>query len=392
MIRPSTVVEGLRLWAFRRSDAVAIRDEGTGETTTWGRQHQLVRALADGLVDAGVEPNHRVTVERSGLRRSVVELAVWSIGAVVVVGADPASGRAPEVVVSDVGVETPRGSTDLDAVARRGLELDRDDPARFDELATTVKPTTLALLAPGAHGPREVTHGDLARAARAFLRSVDRDLPGRVWSGIELGTPAGRLVGVVVPALTGTELCWGVASADPRADVARRRPDLIVGDAEMWSAVARRLATVGDVGAPPGMLGLYRRLTAGVDAYRPRRQRTRAFALLDTTVGARLRHAVGIDRARGVMVGADEETLRAAALAGAELVGSLGASTPTGFVATVEPAAAGVSVRPLPGGKVERDEAGRLRATIAGEHGDAVWVDLGDPGWDVRLGHDVPPR
>ena len=149
--------------------------------TSWADLASLVRHLTLGLAEAGVGKGARLALGGvDPVHRGAIGLAAACLGAVVVLAGE--GGPVP----------------DVDELRAAGRKADDATPDRFEALRAEVAPEDDALV----DGDLAYSGANLLWGAASLAADLAVDADDRLVSTLPLDTPAGWVVGVVVPVVT----------------------------------------------------------------------------------------------------------------------------------------------------------------------------------------------
>jgi long-chain acyl-CoA synthetase len=177
---------------FRRAESepgstvIRRRSAGGGwQNVTAGAFAAEVRALAKGLVAAGIEPGDRIgLMSRTRYEWTLIDYAIWTAGAVTVPVYETSSADQVEWIISDSGARA------VFAEADRHAELIGSVRDRLPDLQEIWRVDNLAALAGGGNGPgaSQVTDAQLDR--RRGARQAG-DLATIIYTSGTTGRPKG---------------------------------------------------------------------------------------------------------------------------------------------------------------------------------------------------------
>lgn len=313
----------------------------------WSALADDARTLALGLAEAGIGPGTlvRVGADHAPAPRVAAETAVLAVGAAL--ATDDAVAADVELDRDEVrGAGPDRSRADVCAA---GTDRDRRRPDAHEERLAAVAPDDVALRGDGL----VVTQAQAVWALRSVASWVGPavpDGPRTVLAPTVATTPAASLVGRWWPATVGATLA--APSSDVAAAARRLHPDIVVGDAALWAALAdavRAAAARSRVGT--ALLRRGRVLAAGETSGRVERL---GRGLAGRRAATQVRGAAGLDGlALGICLGPLElGTGRDLAAAGVPVVATwveAGVLAPVASGPRVRPTPAEPWARPLPG-------------------------------------------
>jgi long-chain acyl-CoA synthetase len=351
-IRGATIVDVFRQTARTRAGAPALRHhDGTAwQAITWRDYEQAVAEAAVGLRSWGLEAGDRVGI-LSGNRPEwhIADMAVLSAGLVSTPVYSTSSSSQIAYVLADAEVKmcfVEDGQQLSKVLLRRhdlpllervvvlgnldgaddgfvqhlaGLRSDgsrrlEDDPSAFNTLLNAVGAGDLATLVytSGTTGPPKgamITHANLMATMRSLTSVVELQPTDRFLSFLPLSHITERCVSHFGQIAAGGETWFARSLATVADDLRACRPTLFFAVPRVWEKFRDAIVEQAANAPPPvgRVMQRYLELAAcrgdgrtswGTDGER------RLHAALDHTVGALLRHRIGLDRARLVASGA----------------------------------------------------------------------------------------
>ncbi|QYG92757.1 hypothetical protein HC251_10175 [Iamia sp. SCSIO 61187] len=356
----------------------------------WSAQADDARTLALGLAEAGIGPGTvvRVAVGPAPAARVAAETAVLAVGAAL--ATDDAVDR--DVELDDAEVRGAGPDRPLAEVRAAGTEVDRRRPDAHEVRLASVAPDEVALRGAGL----VVTQAQAVWALRsvaAWVGPAVPDGPRVVVAPPVDATPAAALVGRWWPATAGAVLA--APATDVAATARRLDPDIIVGDAALWAALADAVR-VAAARTRPGtaLLRRGRALAAGEASGAVERL---GRGLAERRAGERVRVAAGLEGlALGICLGPlDLGTGRDLAAVGLPVVATWvepGVLAPVASGPRARPTPAEPWARPLPGRTVAVGPPPVVHGGDLGAEGVvAVSAVEVDGRGRVRLPRPVPP-
>jgi long-chain acyl-CoA synthetase len=348
----STVVERFRTRVAAQPHRPALRHRVAGEwqALRWGEYGRAVDEVAAGLLTLGIAPGDRVGL-LSGNRPEwhIADLAILSIGAVTVPVYPTSSSPQVAYVLADSGARacfvdgaeqlakvllhlgeipllervvglSPMPGLDRDELVTEltqlraaGVELLGADADAVARRAGAVAPDHTATLVytSGTTGPPKgtvITHRNLDWTAAAVDTVVRLTPDDRFLSYLPLSHIAERVTSHVGQIVSGGETWFAQSLVTVRDDLRACRPTIFFAVPRVWQkfhdAILEEIATK----PAPLRAVLQRYLELGAESVASWEggttmppMRRRAYRALDRTLGAKLRHAVGLDRARIVV-------------------------------------------------------------------------------------------
>lgn len=333
----------------RWPDRTALREnvEGTWTAISWADYGAAVREVAAGLVALGIEPGDRVGILAGNQPRwHIADVATLAAGAVTV-PLYPTSAASQVSYVLDhsasrvcfvgdrdqlakallarhraPGVERLvllRGSTEglddelllaFDDLRALGRDLLATQPGAVDDRVAAIGAGSLATIVytSGTTGPPKgarITHHNVTETIRSVSQIVDLGPDDRFLSFLPLSHIAERTVSHMGQILTGGETWFARGIATIAEDLRACRPTIFFAVPRVWEkfqdAVRDELA---DAPRPVRALadrylalGLARVGRGWGDPWDAPPADRLAYALLDRSVGARIRRQLGLDRA-----------------------------------------------------------------------------------------------
>lgn len=330
---------------FANRSALRYHRNGGWESLSWSAYGDLVGEVAAGLVGLGIEPGDRVVVLAGNrVEWHAADLAALSVGAVtvplyqtsapdqvayalahsgarvcVVDDADQVAklvavrAEVPaleRIVVIDPLDELPGDALGWDELRERGRRALADTPGLVSERARAVQPEHLATLVytSGTTGPPKgvmITHDNIAWTLRSVLGVVDTGPDDRYISFLPLSHIAERMTSHFGQIAVGGETWFARSLVGVADDLKDCRPTVFLAVPRVWEklhdAIVERTA---DLPAPQRLL-VQRYVAAGLRVVAHEQDRATLWPhqraehrLLDRLVGAKLRHQLGLDRAR----------------------------------------------------------------------------------------------
>jgi long-chain acyl-CoA synthetase len=342
-IRGTTIVDVFRETARTRLAAPALRhhDDGAWRTISWADYERSVAEAAVGLAGWGLRPGDRVGL-LSGNRPEwhLADMATLCAGLVTTPVYPTSSSSQIAHVLADAGArvcfvedgqqlakvllrrsELPElervvllGSLDgaddlfvrhLDELRAEGEALLVDDPAAFNALANAVTPAALATLVytSGTTGRPKgamITHANVMATMRSLTSVVELRTSDRFLSFLPLSHITERSVSHFGQIASGGETWFARSLAAVPEDLRACRPTVFFAVPRVWEKFHDAIVDKATSSPPP--LGMLLRRYLQVAAEPSDRQLE--FRALDGTVGALLRHNLGLDRARILASGA----------------------------------------------------------------------------------------
>ncbi|MFP5487599.1 MAG: AMP-dependent synthetase/ligase, partial [Acidimicrobiia bacterium] len=352
MAAPRTVVERFRDRVVNQPHRPALRHHHGGGWTAldWGEYGRAVDEVAAGLLTLGIEAGDRVGL-LSGNRPEwhVADLAILSVGAVTVPVYPTSSSSQVSYVLADSGARVcfadgpeqlakvllhlpelptlerivallPMPGLDRDVVVLDLDQLRSDGRARLESTPDAVASRAAAVGADdiatlvytsGTTGPPKgaiLTHGNLGWTVDAVEAMVGLSPDDRLLSYLPLSHIAERVTSHIGQIASGGETWFAQSLATVPDDLRSCRPTIFFAVPRVWQkfhdAILEKIAE-----APkPVRLALERYVALGGEVVRAREAGTeltaaqrRGYALLDRTLGAKLRKQLGLDQARIVV-------------------------------------------------------------------------------------------
>jgi long-chain acyl-CoA synthetase len=342
-----TVVELFADRVARWPDRPALREyrDGAWRAISWADYGAAVREVAAGLVAFGVGPGDRVGILATNQPGwHVADLGALAAGAVSVPAYPTSTSSQVAHVLGHSGARVcvvgdrdqlakvllvHRRLPDLERVVLLGppapgldddllltvddlRALGRDElgrhPGTLDARAAALTPGSLATIVytSGTTGrPRgvRITHGNVMATVDSVLRAVDVGPDDRFLSFLPLSHVAERVVSHVGQLASGGETWFARSFATVPEDLRACRPTIFFAVPRVWEKF--RAGVEAELRQAPrpvrALADTYLRLGAqrawdGAPPPAPRDQL--AYALLDRTLGARLRAGLGLDRGR----------------------------------------------------------------------------------------------
>ncbi|MDY7103722.1 MAG: long-chain fatty acid--CoA ligase [Actinomycetota bacterium] len=334
---------------FANRSALRYHRNGDWQALSWSDYGDLVKEVAAGLVALGIEPGDKVAVLAGNrVEWHAADMAALSVGGVTVplyqtsspeqVAYTLAHSGARVCVVDDADqvaklvqvraevpaleriividpldgapVDAPDDAVRWDELRERGRRALADAPALVAERARAVRPADLATLVytSGTTGPPKgvmITHDNIAWTLRSVIPVVDTGPDDRYISFLPLSHIAERMTSHLGQIAVGGETWFARSLVGVADDLKDCRPTVFLAVPRVWEKLHDAIVErTGNLSGPQRML-IARYVAAGrrvVDHDQDRatlwpHQRAE-HRLLDRLVGAKLRHELGLDRAR----------------------------------------------------------------------------------------------
>lgn len=360
----ATVVDIFRDDVARYGNRPALRHvvDGRWQTITWADYGRTVERLAAALASLGIEVGDRVAILSSNRPHwHEADMAAMSLGAVTV-PVYPTSAASQVAYVlghSKAAVcfvenqdqlakvllhraELPRLRRavvfegrgeglddafvcDVDELLAIGEEVLRRAPDTVSRRAAAVTPESLATVVytSGTTGPPKgamITHANLVAALRSVISVVDIGPDDRFLSFLPLSHVAERIVSHFGQVASGGETWFARSLATVAEDLRACRPTIFFAVPRVWQKFQEGILEQLAAAPRPARALFERYLALGEKRVSfeqdgkpwPLTDRLR-YEVLDRTIGARIRAALGLDRARILVSGAapiHPETLR----------------------------------------------------------------------------------
>jgi long-chain acyl-CoA synthetase len=327
--------------------ALRYHHDGAWRALAWGEYGTAVAEVAAGLLTLGIEPGDRVGL-LSGNRPEwhIADMAILSVGAVTVPVYPTNSSSQVAYVLADSSArvcfvdgaeqlakvllhleDLPNLERIVGLVALPGFDRDSlmidlahlrvdgrnrlaDTPEVVAHRAASVNVADTATLVytSGTTGPPKgtmLTHGNLEWTASAVNTMVELSPDDRFLSYLPLSHIAERITSHIGQIVSGGETWFARSLATVPEDLRACRPTIFFAVPRVWQkfreAILEQIA-----GKPKPVRTLIERYVAlGEESVRAGEQgrslspkRTRQYRLLDRTIGAQLRHKLGLDAAR----------------------------------------------------------------------------------------------
>jgi long-chain acyl-CoA synthetase len=348
----STVVRRFRARVETQPERPALRHhaDGTWRPLNWGEYGTAVDETAAGLLAFGIAHGDRVGLF-AGNRPEwhIADLAILSVGGVTVPVYPTSSASQAAYVLADSGarvcfvdnaeqlakvllhysdlpalerviglvpfpgLDRDTVIIDLDRLRRDGRALLADTPDAVGKRADAVGPEDLAtfVYTSGTTGPPKgtvLTHGNLEWTISAVESMVGLSPDDRLLSYLPLSHIAERIVSHVGQIVSGGETWFAQSLATVPDDLKASRPTIFFAVPRVWQKFHD--AILDQIAAKPrpvrALIEKYMALghavvaeSEGGAAVSPRDRRV--YDALDRTIGASLRHKVGLDKARMVV-------------------------------------------------------------------------------------------
>jgi long-chain acyl-CoA synthetase len=351
-VRGATIVDAFRDTARARWIGPAlVHHDGAGwQTLTWHDYETAVAEAAVGLRSLGLRPGDRVGIlSRNRPEWHIADLAVLAAGLVCTPIYDTSSSSQIAHVLSDSGArvcfvedgqqlakvllrraDLPAlervvvlGSMDgaddgfvlhLDGLRAEGAARLVTDPGAFDALVNAVEPESLATLVytSGTTGPPKgvmITHANVMASMRSLTSVVELEPTDRFLSFLPLSHITERSVSHFGQIASGASTWFARSLATVPEDLRACRPTLFFAVPRVWEKFHDAILERSHRGKPPVAPAMRRYLSLAArrgDGRAPwgTKGEERTYAVLDRTVGALVRHKLGLDQARIVVSGA----------------------------------------------------------------------------------------
>jgi long-chain acyl-CoA synthetase len=348
----ATIVNLFLAAAAARPDAVALQrhDGKAWRPIHWHEYEQAVKETAVGLRSLGLEPGDRVGI-LSGNRPEwhIADLGILAAGLVSTpVYATSSSGQIAYILANsgtrvcfvDDGQQLSKlllrrhevpalervvvmdgldGADDdfvgsMEDLRRRGARLLQEDPERFASVASAATPEALATLVytSGTTGPPKgamITHANIMATLRSLTSLIDLRPTDRFLSFLPLSHITERCVSHFGQVVSGGETWFARSLTTVPDDLRDCRPTLFFAVPRVWEKFRESILT-GATEAPAPLGAVLHRYLELADERGDRTQdwapttERATFAALDRSVGALLRHKLGLDEARMLSSGA----------------------------------------------------------------------------------------
>ena len=346
---PRTVVERFRDRVVTQPQRPALRyHQGDGwRAMDWGEYGRTVDEVAAGLLTLGIEPGDRVGLLSSNRAEwHIADLAILSVGAVTVPVYPTSSSPQVAYVLSDSGARVcfvdgpeqlakvllhlpelsglerivglvPMPGLDRDAVM---LDIDQlrtdgrgrlaDSPDAVARRAAAIVSDDIATLVytSGTTGPPKgavLTHGNLGWTVDAVEAMVGLTPDDRLLSYLPLSHIAERLTSHIGQIASGGETWFAQSLATVPEDLRACRPTIFFAVPRVWQKFHDAiLDKIADAPKPLRLaleryVALGKAMVAAREAGSELAPRQRGmYAVLDRTIGAKLRKQLGLDQAR----------------------------------------------------------------------------------------------
>ena len=346
----ATVVDALIANATRVPDRTAMRwrdESGEWRNITWAEYQRAAREIAAGLVELGCVPGHRVAILSDNRPEwHLIDMGALSAGAVTVPVYPTSSTEQVAYALghSKAGVCFVDSHTQLGKVLERRAELTDlrrivllnglrrsgdSDVISFEELRAVGSsaldrdpaagrirgsaPDDLATIVytSGTTGPPKgamLTHGNIMWALRQVTPVYGVGESDRLLSFLPLSHIAERMMSEFMPIAVTGQTWFARSLATVAEDLPACRPTIFLAVPRVWEklreGILRELAGQTPVVRMSAEryieLGL-RRVQAEQEGQPPNWPLVAVHQALDRTIGAALRHRVGLDRARIVV-------------------------------------------------------------------------------------------
>ncbi len=351
-VQGTTVVEALASNARRRPEQTAMRWRSAGgswEVATWSDYHLRARRVAAGLAAIGVEPGDRIAIlsanrpewhlfDLGGLTDGNVTVPVYPTSSpeqvsyalghsgAVACFVDSHSQLGKVLQIRDqvpalhhvILADGARRATDssiigFDELESLGADLLRRDPVAVEARAAAVRPSDLATIVytSGTTGPPKgamLTHGNIMWTARQVTPVYGIGEGERLLSFLPLSHIAERMISEFLPVAVTGETWFARSLATVAEDLPACRPTIFLAVPRVWEKL--RQAVLDSLEGQPLLLrhsveryvelGL-QKVDAGQDGRTPNLAVLGLHETLDRTLGAVIRHQLGLDRARVVV-------------------------------------------------------------------------------------------
>jgi long-chain acyl-CoA synthetase len=351
-VRAATIVDLFRETARARPAAVALRfhDETGWQPIDWRAYERAVAELAAGLRAAGLETGDRVGI-LSGNRPQwhIADLAILSAGLVSVpVYATSSSTQIAHVlrdsgarlcfvedglqlskvllrrhelpdleravVLSSLDGADDRFVRNIEDLRREGAQRLAEDPSAFDTLVNAVAPSDLATLVytSGTTGPPKgaaITHANIMATLRSLTSIIDLRPTDRFLSFLPLSHITERCVSHFGQVVSGGETWFARSLGTVPDDLQACRPTLFFAVPRVWEKFQESILEGARKAPGPlatvmhAYLELAARRGDGRGDWGNSREQAE-YVALHRSVGALLRHKLGLDHARLLSSGA----------------------------------------------------------------------------------------
>jgi len=316
------------------------------ETITWAEYLLIVRQVAGGLAELGVEPGRRVGI----LSDNRVEWHLADLGTLlngsVTVPVYPTSSPSQvayilghaEVEVCFVGSQAQlrklievrtqlpclRRAVLADGVWRgddpfvigfdelRALGVDRltRDPGAVDERSRRVRPDDVATIVytSGTTGPPKgamISHANIMWTLRHVTPAYGIGEGDRLLSFLPLSHIAERMMSDFMPVAIGGETWFARSLATVAEDLPACRPTVFLAVPRVWEKLREAVEVQMRCQAPPLRVAVERYIALGLqkvaadqDGEAFNQSALSLYRLLDLTIGATIRKTLGLDKAR----------------------------------------------------------------------------------------------
>lgn len=357
-VRPEqgeTIVQALMADGARLPLRPAMRwriPKGDWGTISWSEYLLAVRQVAGGLAELGVEPGDRVAIlsnnqpewhlaDIGAMANGCVTVPVYptsspgqiayvlghSRAVVCFVDSHSQMGRVLSVrdqlpdlrtlVVAD-GARRSSDAFALDFHELRAMGADRlaRDPEAVDERCRQVRPTDLATIVytSGTTGPPKgamISHSNIMWTLRSTTPVYEIGEGDRLLSFLPLSHIAERMMSELMPIGVGGETWFARSLATVAEDLTACRPTVFLAVPRVWEKLREQIEA--HVQAQPVAvraavqhyirLGL-RRVASEQGGPPMPAAMTALYEVMDRTIGARIRHEIGLDEARVVVTAA----------------------------------------------------------------------------------------
>ena len=347
-VRGATIVEALRTNGrdFPNRAAMRRRVDGRWEVMTWAEYNTAVAELVAGLAELGVEPGERAGIlSNNRLEWHLADQAILANGSVTVPVYQTSSpdqvayilghsharvcfvedqaqldkvlevrGELPQLVRAvqlDGQVEAPDSGfvMSLEALRATGRERLAQEPTLADDRAIAVTPEQLATLVytSGTTGRPKgtmITHGNIMWTLRSSTSPFEIHEDERLLSFLPLSHIAERMMSDFLPIAAGGETWFARSFATVAEDLRECRPTVFFAVPRMWEKLREGvLEQLKDKPAPMrAAVAAYVNLGLRRGALKDNPSRlapviVKGHQALDRAIGAKLRHALGLDKA-----------------------------------------------------------------------------------------------
>jgi long-chain acyl-CoA synthetase len=351
-IRGATIVDLFRDAARSRPDAVALRHhDGTRwQTITWRAYEQSVAETAAGLRAWGLEPGDRVGLLSTNRPQwHVADLAMLSAGLVSTpIYATSSSGQIAHVLANSgarmcfvedgqqlakvllrrgelpllervIVLSQLDGADDafvhnLEELQREGAERLEAEPGAFDAMVNAVAPEQLATLVytSGTTGPPKgamISHANIMATLRSLTSLIEMRPTDRFLSFLPLSHITERSVSHFGQIVSGGETWFARSLGTVPDDLRACRPTLFFAVPRVWEKFQESILD-GAAHAPAPLAAVLRtyldlasRRGDGTQPWGSTREQA-TYQALHRTIGALLRHKLGLDHTRLLASGA----------------------------------------------------------------------------------------